>query len=155
MEQLPNRLGALRALDISHGYTNPIAHLVGDGGGGIESFRVQLRGDKVLLLLAGAQGSVAQPVVTSTSSVEVGHWQLVTVTFDGSTARVYLNGTKDTEVPVLTPIPLSANTLYVGALPIPATVAYKEQFDGAIDEIKIWEKALSAEAVAAHFQALQ
>ena len=46
----------------------PIAHLVGDGGGGVESFRVQLRDGKVVLLLASGDGANAQPIITSKSS---------------------------------------------------------------------------------------
>lgn len=131
------------------------AHLIGDGGGGIESFRVELRGSKVVLLLASGDGSTAQPIITSKSSVEVGRWQLVTVTFDGSTARVYLDGAEDAVEPVLSPVPVSANTLYVGALLGPNNQTFEARFDGAIDELKVWDEAVPPDAVAAHFQARQ
>lgn len=131
------------------------AHLIGDGGGGVESFRVQLRGNKVVLLLASGDGSVAQAIVTSKSALEVGRWQLVTVTFDGSTARVYLDGAEDVAESVLSPVPMSANTLYVGALLVPSEQSFTNQFDGAIDELKVWNEAVPAKVVASHFNARQ
>jgi hypothetical protein len=132
-----------------------IAHLIGDGGGGMESFRVQLRGGKVVLVLATDDGSPPEPVVTSNRSLELERWQLVTVTYDGTTARVYLDGVEDVAKPVMFPVQVSANTLLVGALRLASDGRITDQFDGAIDEIKIWDRTVPAEAVAEHFHAFE
>jgi hypothetical protein len=129
--------------------------LIGDGGGGIESFRVELRGSKVVLVLASNDGSPPEPIVTSNSSLAVGRWQLVTVTYDGSTARVYLDGVEDAAKPVMFPLLVSANTLMVGALRAINSGTYTNQFDGAIDEVKIWNRAVPRETVAEHFGVLR
>jgi hypothetical protein len=131
------------------------AHLIGDGGGGIESFRLQLRGGKVVLLLASDGSWQPEPIVLSNRALEVGRWQLVTVTFDGSTARVYLDGVEDVAKPVMFPVLESANTLFVGALGSQNNGAFTDQFDGAIDEIRIWDRTVPAEVVAAHFRAVE
>jgi hypothetical protein len=78
-------------------------------------------------------------------------WQLVTVTFDGSSAHVYVDGVDDGSASVIAPLAASANTIYVAALPAPDYASHVDQLDGDMDELKIWNVALSAAQVAAHF----
>jgi hypothetical protein len=120
----------------------------------VESFRVQLRDGKVVLLLASDRSREPKAIVTSRHSLESGRWQLVTVTFDGSTARVYLDGVEDVAELVMFPLLASGNTLFVGALGSQSDDRFSDPFDGAVDEIKIWDRALTAAAVATHFRAL-
>jgi Concanavalin A-like lectin/glucanases superfamily len=130
-----------------------IAHLVGDGGGGVQSFRVELEGGNVAFLLSTGDGAVAMPVAKLRNELTIAVWQLVTVTFDGSSAHIYLDGVDNASASVVASLPTSANTIYVGALPASDYASYVDQLDGDMDELKIWNVALSPAQVAAHFPA--
>ncbi len=127
-----------------------VAHLVGDGG---ESFSLELQGGKVALLAGGVAG--AQLVALSRDALTSGVWQLVTATFDGSSAHIYLNGVEDASASVVLALRPAIHKIYVAALLAPDNVSYVDQLDGDMDELKIWDVALSPEQVAAHFSALQ
>ena len=68
----------------------------------------------------------------------VGQWQYLTATFDGSTARYYIDGTEVA----------SRLVCYSSAAPTPGgsvpTVARAGFFDGLIDNVRIYNRALSA-----------
>jgi Concanavalin A-like lectin/glucanases superfamily len=61
-------------------------------------------------------------------------------TYDGSTLRLYVNGTQVSSQPVFAP-QLDTST---GALTIGGDVLYGQQFAGRIDEVRIYNTALSA-----------
>jgi hypothetical protein len=130
-----------------------VGHLVGDGGGGVQSFRVELEGGNVALLLSPGDGAAAIPVAKSRDELAIAVWRLVTVTFDGSSAHIFLDGVENASASVVVPLAASANTIYVGALPASDYASYIDQLDGDMDELKIWNVALSPAQVAAHFSA--
>lgn len=92
--------------------------------------------DGVLRFAVGAE------IVRSSASAVAGSWQHVAVTYDGQTARVYLNGVQDTTRSIVHGIPTAFNTLYIGGHPN----GY-ETFPGAIDEVLLSNNALSASDV--------
>jgi len=83
----------------------------------------------------------------SNGSVVNGEWHYVTETYDGTTMRIYIDGVLDKEQA------LSIDTvLNVGR--IGANIGSAgENFNGAIDEVSIYDRALSAEEVAQNFAA--
>jgi GH15 family glucan-1,4-alpha-glucosidase len=82
--------------------------------------------------------------VESLVSYKVGVWQYVTATFDGSSLRIYINGNLDNTTNwtgvIGTP---STFPLMIGRLPHAAAWHY----NGLIDDVKIWNYALTAEQV--------
>lgn len=87
--------------------------------------------------------------VTSTTVAVANTWYHVVGTWDGATARIYVNGVlEDSSAsagPLLTP---DANQyIFVGHDDIPG------YWDGWVDEVAIYEKALSAARIAAHYTA--
>jgi hypothetical protein len=84
----------------------------------------------------------------------LGQWVHVATTFEGTTVRLYVDGKLDAEGQVFVPAPIdaSATDLLIGAVnPTGPT----EHLDGAIDEVRLWNRALSAAEIAARAAALQ
>jgi chitodextrinase len=68
-----------------------------------------------------------------------GTWQHVAATYDGSTARFYLNGTLVASKPFTAPVG-SANTWRIGAY----GAGPGGFFDGSIDDVRVYDHALTA-----------
>jgi hypothetical protein len=116
-------------------------HLIGTNF----SSNVQLVGGKVTLFLRPPTGSseTQDLIVQSVTSIAVGVWQHVAVTYDGLTARVYINGNLDASQSILHGIADLQNTaFYIGSM-VPET-GHKFAFPGAIDEAYFGAKVLSS-----------
>ena len=87
-------------------------------------------------------GSSFAGYLDSTRSPKTGQWQHVAATFDGATARYYLNGTQVASRPV---------TGSVGSSNVWRIAAYGQSpggfFDGRIDDVRIYDRALDATEV--------
>ena len=69
-------------------------------------------------------------------------WVLGTATYDGATMRVYLNGVEGGSQSLVTTITASDHPLYIGAISSPTC-----SFHGMMDDIRIYNRALSANEV--------
>ena len=78
---------------------------------------------------------------------QVGTWYHVAATYDNETMRLYLDGQEVASLPRGGPINPSDATLCLGSYAPGHTTAF---FQGALDEIRIWDRALTAAEVAAH-----
>ena len=84
--------------------------------------------------------------VALNSTIEDSQWHYVTVTYDGTNIRIYINGALDIEQSV------SLNTvLEVGRIGADVNSAW--EFHGAIDEVSICDRALSADEVTQNYTA--
>ena len=79
-----------------------------------------------------------------TRSVPVNRWSYVAVTYDGATLRLYVDGDQ-----------VSRNTSVSGAIQIPDSPLwiggnrpYGEHFDGVIDEVRVYDRALGQGEIA-------
>ena len=81
---------------------------------------------------------IARPELRSGS----GH--SVATTFDGATIRTYRNGTKVAETPAAGTISASADALEIGA-----DTAWGEHFQGVIDNVRVYARAVTATELAA------
>jgi hypothetical protein len=110
-----------------------------------------------LQLQAQASGSLLGSVdpsgvgLQSTGMIPHGQWSHVALTYDGTKYRFYINGVFDSEVS-------RPGTLNVRAVPTilgcdsgwlnqPGTTCLTGIFDGAIDELGIWPRTLSASEI--------
>jgi hypothetical protein len=82
--------------------------------------------------------------VRSPEDVEVGVWTHLAVTYDGAYLRLYVNGALTSTQAVSNPGSLltSEGPLHIGCAP-----AYNENFRGRIDEVRVYDRALSAAEV--------
>jgi len=78
-------------------------------------------------------------VLGGPSSLPVGTWSYLTATYDGSNLRLFLNGTQIAQQAVSGSIATST-----GALGIGGNSVWGEWFNGWIDEVRIYNRALSA-----------
>jgi hypothetical protein len=82
-----------------------------------------------------------------TSHVSVGNWYRVAFTYDGMYAKLYINGVLEGTKMGTPPFTPTNTNLYIGAQMDPSTL-YPYWYNGVIDEIRIYNRALPAEAIA-------
>jgi len=91
------------------------------------------------------------PVVylNGTTKITVNKYYLFTCTFDGSKARVYVNGNCEIEKPFASTISYGSNPIYIGRYNADPGIGY--DFDGQIDDVRIYDHALSEEEIRTHY----
>lgn len=72
-------------------------------------------------------------------TIETGVWMHLAATFDGTNARMYVNGSLKSTLPYAAPIAYGTDSLIIGA-----NSARTHFFSGGIDEVRIWKTARSA-----------
>jgi prepilin-type N-terminal cleavage/methylation domain-containing protein len=81
----------------------------------------------------------------ATSPITTGGWRHITVTWDGANVIHYLNGAENGTSSLVTAPEVSGVKTWIGRVEGLAT----PYFDGLIDDVRIYDRALSAEEVAA------
>ena len=94
---------------------------------------------KVHYFLFGTSGSG----VTSTSAVTPGVWTHVAATYDGANMKIYLNGVPDASAAASGDVADSTGKLYFGYNPDRASQGNEEPFNGQLDEVLWYNRALS------------
>jgi RHS repeat-associated protein len=87
-----------------------------------------------------------QKSVTVAAPVPMGKWTYVVATYDGTAARLYVNGKPAASTPYSGPIVQSSQPLLIGSGP--GTSPWR----GSLDEVAIYDTALTADQVAAHYR---
>lgn len=77
----------------------------------------------------------------SNTSIYYGNWYLVTLTYDGSTAKEYFNGQLMYQQS-FSVTPSSSTSLTIGGYP-----GIGNRWNGTIDEVQIWNRALTASEI--------
>jgi hypothetical protein len=90
--------------------------------------------------------SSAAPVAYQSSPVTKGTWYKLTYTYDGITAKLYLNGILVNSLIRTVPFTENSLDLYIGASGDPSGL-FPFWFNGVIDEIRIYNRALPPQAV--------
>src|SRR5215217_6756810 len=110
----------------------------------------------VLLLLAGVIPGEGGPLVPAggstldgtirqtfgTDAVAPGRWTNVAFVFDGETERLYVHGRVVATRPARGRIQVSGDPLWIGG-----NRPYGEHFDGLIDEVRVYDRALSTREI--------
>ena len=118
-------------------------------GGGWQTLLVKERpGELVYGLYANTDANKPQSQVTigttarlldGTTAVPAGLWTHLAATFDGTTQRLYANGTQVAQLAVSGTIMTSDSPLKIGGNAI-----WGEWFNGLIDEVRVYNRALTA-----------
>ena len=82
-------------------------------------------------------------VLLGPSALPTSTWSYLTATYDGSTVRLYVNGTQVSSLAATGPITTSTGALRIGG----NVVWGGEWFNGWIDEIRIYNRALNASEI--------
>ena len=109
------------------------------------NYGFEIRDTNVLLCAVGdgVSGGHAA-VLNTTATISTGTWYHVACTWDGSTMRIYINGAESVNGSQSGLVP-AANTspLYIGQFG-----GNTDRFDGLIDDVRVYNRALSAQEVA-------
>jgi hypothetical protein len=79
-----------------------------------------------------------------TSAAPLSTWTHIAGTYDGTTLRMYVNGTQVSTKATTQLMPNSANPLYIGG-----NAGWGEYFNGTIDDVRVYNRALSATEIQA------
>ena len=78
-------------------------------------------------------------LATGPTASPVGSWTHVALTYDGAMLRLYVNGAAVASQPAAGTVEANTNPLRIGG-----NVPYGEYFQGIIDEVRVYNRALSA-----------
>lgn len=87
--------------------------------------------------------------ITCAQPLQAGHWHLATLVVTPERATLYLSSKSVGEVKLTQPIPSTKATITLGGILDPDKP--RQQFTGALDEVRIEPRALSAEEIAASY----
>ncbi len=121
--------------------------LVGSGYYGLKSFRLGLNGGQIEFDLY--DGSAWRYVIVSNQTLTTNTWYYTALTYNGSSAKIYINGVEDASNAISYPIPTSYNTLYIGAGQNNLDFMY--EFPGIIDEIRLFRVVLSGSEISDYY----
>jgi hypothetical protein len=96
-------------------------------------------------------GTTYQFASAARTALASGVWQLLTGTYDGTTIRLYLNGTQIASTAYAGTISESTAPVCIGAEAGPVFCG-TDYFAGTIDDVRIWNRALSTAEIAAAYQ---
>jgi hypothetical protein len=127
------------------------SHIAGNGDGGGQAFRLQLNVDKLELLLSGSGDNYSNyvTIITSAQQLLPSTWYHVMVTYDGTIAKLYINGVLDKSVTISCHFDTVWNTIYLGARG--ESGGYINQFHGTIDELKLYNSILPSTTIQAYY----
>ncbi len=121
--------------------------LIGSGYWGLKSFYLGLDTGQIQFYLD--DGSAWRSVIVSNQTLTTNTWYYTALTYNGSSAKIYINGVEDVANTISYPVPTSYNTLYIGAGQLDLGFAY--EFPGIIDEIRVFRVALSASEISDYY----
>lgn len=87
--------------------------------------------------------------ITSKAPLQAGHWHLAALVVTPERATLYLNGKSAGEVKLTQPIPTTKASITLGGILDQGKP--RQQFSGALDEVRIEPRAMSAEEIAASY----
>lgn len=110
----------------------------------------KLRCDMVLDRSSAPCCIQGQGTAVSTTSVEGGNWHHVACTYDGAEVKVYVDGVLEATVAYTNGIGLNNEPLRIGRDPFSAP---NRDFNGLIDEVEVFNRALTDDEIEAIFEA--
>lgn len=112
--------------------------------------QVNRQGDGVSVMMFEKTAS-GWAALTSVGVIPLNHFAHVAATWDGSAARLYINGTLNAEGGLNGPFQRSSGGFFIGGV---QEGGYDDgYFDGRIDEVTLFNRALSAEEIRAIYEA--
>jgi fibronectin type 3 domain-containing protein len=104
-----------------------------------ENYFLTASGNGALRPAGGGRFGGSTLTVEAPTAIPVGTWTYVSVTYAGSTMRLYVNGTEVASRDVGSgSIPASTNPLWIGG-----NQPFGEYFEGRIDEVRVYNRALT------------
>jgi len=134
-----------------HAYTDRGIVSKNGGGGNDESFLLTHLGDTSStvdswggFVVIGGNGN--EKWINGTSEPVPGNWYHVVMTYDGSYQKLYVNGVPEKIVPLSGNIALTPVNMVIGARGLSGSTPSRV-FNGVIDEVSYWNKALTSSEI--------
>lgn len=108
-------------------------------------YMLRLRNDGALVFRLWSGGSATE-LVTAAGTVRQGAWNHVVARSTGSAMSVWVDGTVRGSTPFTGAVDATANGLYLGSVG-----GGYDWYTGRLDEVAIYDRALSAAAIASHY----
>jgi hypothetical protein len=109
-----------------------------------DSYSLQLAGSQLELTIM--QFGVRQRLLAPAGTIVAGQTYHVVASYDGSTRRLFVNGSEVANAPLTGGATASSNAVAIGSWD-----GAKEFFAGSVDDVAIYDGALAAGRVAAHY----
>ena len=106
-----------------------------------DGYQMVVDGNAKLQFVVGFGSSYGS--CSSDTEITENNWTLVTATYDESSIKLYINDELDKTCTYTSSISNSDNKQIFGAQDGNSDGSYNDFFDGTIDEVVIWEKAIS------------
>jgi hypothetical protein len=97
----------------------------------------------------GCSGPGVWQFLDSAQSLATGTWKHVATSYDGSTLTVYVDGVPSASKPVSGRTCISGEPLAVGAKNNPSKGLLEAFWDGRLDEVRVYDRALTPQEIAA------
>jgi hydrogenase maturation factor HypE len=91
---------------------------------------------------AGHVHTSADVGVNGTAAVPTNAWTHLALTYDGNTMRLFVNGVQASSIAAGSPVLASANAFRIGG-----NSSWGEYFVGLIDEVRVYNRALTANEI--------
>jgi hypothetical protein len=122
------------------------------GSGASKPRRPAMPGPYPVVFHAG--GTVRDKLLRSKTKLATGKWYHVVGTYDGTTSRLYINGKLDAEMAKKTKVRSDRAPILIGGSNLSAaTFGNHFTVDGSLDELRIYNRALSKDEVHRLYQA--
>jgi hypothetical protein len=96
----------------------------------------------------GVEVSGAEQILYGTAQLPTNAWTHLAATYDGAAQRLYVNGNQ-----VSTRAQTGLITLSTGALRLGGNGSFGEYFQGRIDEVRVYDRALTVDQIRADMNA--
>jgi len=113
----------------------------------VDAYFLHASGNGGLMPAAGGTFAGAMSFTSSASAIPVSGWSHLAMTYDGANVRLYVNG-----VQVASKVQTGAIQTNGSALRIGGNVPYGEYFQGIIDEVRVYNRAISVSEILADMQ---
>ncbi|HII15248.1 MAG TPA: hypothetical protein HA362_02955, partial [Nanoarchaeota archaeon] len=109
-----------------------------------DGYGIYVHNDNTVKFFVNTYTNIASKAVT-----DDGNWHHVVGTYNGSSVRIWVDGTEGTPFALSGAITTTTGTLKIGA----GDVGLTQDYNGSIDEVMIWNRALSTEEINASYNA--
>ncbi len=125
-----------------------------DGGSNQRAYVFAVTTDGTIMLMLSPTGQGGGNLeLYSTGTVEANKWSHIVATSDGDSLRIYINGVEDvTAAAPAGGIHVPTTDLFIGDWGWSGAADGSEQYNGLLDEVALYNYALSADTVLAHYQ---
>jgi len=121
--------------------------VLGKGNAAKRNYDFFINNGTIMLTMEG----LWNPSISSTSTISVNNWYHIAGVYDNASLKIYINGELDAQTPSNGTQGISYSPLAIGCQGIDVCNSYSTPYNGSIDEVRIWNRTLSAAEIQQHY----